>query len=78
MARRARGKNFLAYGIGRYGPYAVATRRVAPKTVLKTTTGLRGTTLGIKSSYGRHKVEVGYNITARHPYVKYSRTTRKR
>ena len=78
MARRARGKDFLAYGLGRYGPYVVVTHRVAPRTVLKATAGSKGATVGVKSGFGRHKLEVGYNITAKQPYVKHSRTRRKR
>ena len=62
-----RGKNFLAFGLGKYGPYMTYTRRIAGRTYAKASIGTKGALVGIKysgksiSTQGMHNLSTGSN-----------------
>ncbi len=76
--RKKMGKNFVAAGWGRHGPYAVATRRITNRTYGKVSAGTRGTTIGVKHKIGRRAYEIGYNLTTKTPYLRKLPTKRRR
>lgn len=68
----------MAAGVGKHGPYAVATHRVKNVGTVKATTGTKGTTIGIKRRIGNRKHEVGYNFTTKSPYYRSKKARRPR
>jgi len=68
--RRRMGKSFVAAGIGKRGPYAVVTHRVAKRTYAKATIGGDGLTLGLKHREGRTSLEGGYDFLKKKPYLR--------
>ena len=76
--RKKMGKNFVAVGWGRHGPYAVAARRIATGTYGKVSVGTRGSTIGIKHKVGRRAYEIGYNLTTKAPYLRRQPMRRRR
>ncbi|MBY8997275.1 MAG: hypothetical protein KGD60_06045 [Candidatus Thorarchaeota archaeon] len=75
---RKRGKNFLAYGWGRYGPYAVATRRVRRGVYAKTSIGLKGILAGLKHSNKYFSVQGMVNVLSGKTSVSAKRRRKRR
>lgn len=68
--RKRSGNTFLVAGIGKHGPYAVATHRIARRTHAKATIGGKGATVGVKHKSGRTSYEAGYNLSRKQPYLR--------
>ena len=58
-----RGKNFLAVGWGKCGPYATYTRRLSGRTYAKTSVGVKGILAGLKYSGKRMSVQAMHNLS---------------
>ena len=58
-----RGKNFLAVGWGKYGPYATYTRRLSGRTYVKTSVGTKGLLTGLKYSGKRMSAQAMHNLS---------------
>lgn len=74
---RKKGKSFTAAGIGRHGPYAVHTQRLARGVYAKVTGGTRGLTTGLKLNGHNHSLELGINHTTNTPYAKLKRRSKR-
>ncbi len=70
--RKRTGRTFFVAGIGKHGPYAVATHRIARRTYAKATIGGKGATVGLKHRSGRTNYEAGYNVVRKQPYMRIS------
>jgi hypothetical protein len=68
--RKRMGRIFFVAGIGKRGPYAVATHRIGRRTYAKATIGRDGATVGLKHRSGRTSYEAGYNMVRKQPYLK--------
>jgi hypothetical protein len=73
-----RGKNFFAAGWGKYGPYAVATRRVRKGVYAKASIGLKGVLAVLKHSNKYLSVQGMINLLNWKPSVSGKRKRRKR
>jgi len=71
-----RGKNFFAAGWGKYGPYAVATRRLGNRTYAKASIGTLGPRVGGKYSGRRASLEGRLNLSSGKPSFSYRRKCR--
>ena len=58
-----RGKNFLAFGWGKHGPYATYTRRISGRTYAKTSIGTKGVMAGLKYSGKRISAQAMRNLS---------------
>jgi len=73
-----RGKNFLAIGWGKYGPYAVGTRHIKGKLYAKTSIGIKGILAGLKHSGSRFSIQGMINVITGSPSVSVKRRRRRR
>jgi len=73
-----RGKHFFAAGWGKYGPFAVYTRRLRKRTYAKTSVGLKGVLAGLKYSGRRVSAQGMVNLISGKPSVSISRKSRRR
>lgn len=73
-----RGRNFLAIGWGKYGPFATYTRRIRRRTYAKTSVGLKGILTGLKYSGKRVSAQGMVNLTSGKPSISISRKSRRR
>ena len=71
-----RGKNFLAGGWGRHGPYITGTRRVGRRTFAKASIGSLGPRAGIKYSGKRASVQAMVNLSTGKPSLSFRRKRR--
>ena len=76
--RKRMGKTFFVAGIGKHGPYAVATHRIARRTYAKATIGGKVATVGLMHRYGKTKYEAGYDVVRKQPYLKMSSARSRR
>ena len=74
---RKRGKDFSAYGWGRYGPYAVRTRRIRKGIYAKTSIGLKGILAGLKYTNRHISVQGMVNLLNGKPSVSAKRNRRR-
>ena len=75
---RRRGKNFFAFGWGRYGPYAVGTRRIRKGVYAKASIGLKGALAGLKHTNRRFSVQGMVNLLNGRPSVSAKQNRRRR
>ena len=73
-----KGKNFVAAGWGRYGPYAVATRRIRGCVYAKASIGTKGPHVGVKYSGRRISVQGMINLITRKPSFSMKRKPSRR
>ncbi len=73
-----RGKNFLAFGWGKYGPYAVGTRWIRKGFYAKTSVGLKGALAGLKHTNRHFSVQGMVNLLTGKPSVSAKRNRRRR
>ena len=71
-----RGKNFFAFGWGKRGPYAVATRRIGHRTYAKASVGTLGPRVGGKYSGRRVSAEGRINLSTGKPSFSFKRKRR--
>lgn len=62
-----KGKKFLAYGSGNFGPFAVATYRIAPKQYLKASIGAKGLRVGVMQRGKKCNYEAYLNTLTGNP-----------
>jgi hypothetical protein len=73
-----RGRNFLAFGWGKYGPYVVGTRRIRRGFYAKTSVGLRGVLAGLKHANRYFSAQGMVNLLTGKPSFSAKRNKRRR